>query len=65
MRWSNEGRPIHLVRNVCDGCAVWCDGDHYDDSCTDEPQEADCPACLWKAYNYGLEARRRLQGLNK
>jgi hypothetical protein len=70
---------IHLARNVCDGCAVWCHFDrdkigdarevdkdrvdHYEEGYTSDPAEADCYACLKTAEAYGAAVKSRLWAL--
>lgn len=55
--------PVHLVRNVCDSCAVWCESAEYetgDHRGTQAPAEATCLECLKLAAAYGVQAHARL-----
>jgi hypothetical protein len=67
---------IHLTRNVCDACAVWCQFDVADwgsparenptnvgGDWTNDPALADCVACLEYAWQHGLAAKARLSAL--
>jgi hypothetical protein len=67
---------IHLARNVCDGCRVWCQFDrnnigdtierddeacdHYADGYDSDPAKATCRNCLATAVAYGEACARRL-----
>lgn len=62
-RYSGPG-PIHLIRNVCDGCAVWCEtGRFYEEGSSEEPADVTCRACLHAAEEYGEQAFVRLAQL--
>lgn len=69
IRWTAPGRPIHLVRNVCDGCAVWCnlDGerkvDHYREGACNDPEDTTCEPCLDAARAYGERVKARMHEL--
>jgi hypothetical protein len=69
---------IHLTRNVCDSCAVWCQFDPSDwertarenptyasneHESTHLPSEADCWRCLDAVREYAEEAARRQDDL--
>jgi hypothetical protein len=65
IRWSKPGQPIHLVRNICDACAVWCKANHYDDGACDDPEDATCADCLDEARRYGGQAHKRAEELRR
>lgn len=63
---------VHLFRNVCDGCAMWCEGDvegkkGYENAEVPENEDgvrsiskATCLKCLETACAFGDAVRKRL-----
>ncbi len=61
-------RLKHLVRSLhdvtCDVTDIWCDGDAWFNSDTDEdPAAVNCTDCLRTATKFGLECLERLAAM--
>ncbi len=52
---------IHLQRNICDGCAMWCDTEEDLPKSTKRVEKSTCTDCLRAATGFGLVTARRLE----